>query len=64
MVEPEWPQTIWRMRVTGWISKATRIQAQARAPRAPTTTHSRTHPRARACTHMQKYTILIAFTRQ
>jgi hypothetical protein len=42
MVQPEKPQTIWRMSVSCWISKATRMQAHARAC-APT--------HMRACTH-------------
>ena len=61
VVEPETPQTIWRMRVACWISKTTRAQAHARV-RAPTTTHALQHPRERA--HTQIYVILMAFPRQ
>ena len=65
VMEPERPQTIWRMRAACWISKATRAQANARA-RAPTPTntqaHACTHPRARK--HTQTYVLLIASPRQ
>ena len=50
MVEPERPETIWRMRVACWINKATRAQAHTRT-RAPTPTHAHTYSRARAHTH-------------
>jgi hypothetical protein len=52
IVEPGRSQTIWRLRVTYWISKPTSAQAHAR-PRAlapPTKTHTRTH--ARMHTHV------------
>jgi hypothetical protein len=51
MVEPERPQTIWRIRVA--CPKATRAQARARSH-----THTHTH------THTHKYVILIAFPLQ
>ena len=62
-VEPERTQTIWRLRVSCWISKATRAQACARAL-APTTTYppKRTHAHklmpspAHACTHTHTHT--------
>jgi hypothetical protein len=38
VAEPERPQTIRRMRITCWISKATKAQKHVRA-RAPTPTH-------------------------
>ena len=42
VVVPDRPQTIWRMRVAYWISKATRAQAHARA-RVPTPTYTHTY---------------------
>ena len=45
VVEPEGPQTIWRMRVACWISKDIRLQRNSRV-RVPTHTHAFTHPRA------------------
>ena len=50
VVEPERPQTIWRMRVACLVSKATRAQEHARASATtptPTHTHSRKHARMR-----------------
>jgi hypothetical protein len=60
VVEPERPQTIWRMPVTWWISKATHVQAHAQARThtpAPTHAHTHTHSpiHARAHTHIQTY---------
>ena len=44
VLEAERPQTIWRLRVACWISKATRTQAQARAfVLIPTDTRTHAH---------------------
>ena len=54
VVEPERTQTIWRLSVAYWISKATREQAHVRA-RTPKHTHARTqcsHPCAWAHTQI------------
>ena len=73
VVEPEMPQTIWRMRVTCWISKATRALARASTPtpihartcmHSPTLARTRSDARTHAHAHTQKYVILIAFPRQ
>ena len=48
LVEPERPQTIWRMRIACWISKI-RLLARKHTP-APVHTHTRT-TRARAHAH-------------
>ena len=56
MVEPGRPQTIWRMPVAWWISKATHVQAHAQARThtpAPTHMHTRTLTHARAHTHIR-----------
>ena len=42
MVEPESPQTILRMRLAYWISKATRVKAHARSSE-PTPTRMRSN---------------------
>jgi hypothetical protein len=61
--------TIWRIRVVCWISKATRLLAHAytyASGRTHTHTHTHTHTRMRprAHTHWEQYAILIAFPRQ
>ena len=71
LVESEAPQTIRRMHIAYWLSKATRAKAHSRA-RAPTPTprrmhaHACTHTRTltHAHTHSQKHVILTAFRRQ
>jgi hypothetical protein len=69
MVEPERPQTvsIWRIRVAGWISKATRAHAHAHShtpgnPHAPphTHTHTHTHTQTDRQTDRQKYVRLLS----
>ena len=62
MVEPERPQTTWRLHVVCWISEATREQAHARA-RAPTATDTDTHTRASA-REESEYVTIIAFSQQ
>jgi hypothetical protein len=59
-LQPEKPQTIWRMRVACWISEATRSQAHARALHSHPRTRTHRHVLNRARTH-KKYVILIAF---
>ena len=51
LVESERPQTIWRMRVACWISKATRAKAHALA-RASTLRRMHAH----ACVHTHTHT--------
>ena len=66
MVDPERPQTIWRMRVACRISKAARAQAHARG-RAPTPAHTHMHSPTIAHTDTHTRTELfniIAFTHQ
>ena len=64
MVEPERPQTISRMHVTCWISKATRAQTRPRPcthTRAGAThTHTHTHTHA----HRNTYVKCFAFPLQ
>ena len=59
--------TIWRMRVSCWISQATLAQVHARdrasAPTS-TTTYARTRKHSATCTHTYIYVTLISFARQ
>ena len=48
LLDPERPQTIWRMRVECWISKATRTKAHA------WTVHPHVQPRARTHTNTHR----------
>ena len=63
------PHTIWRLRLTYWISKATRASRRTPAPvRPPIQTHTHmdarnthTHALKHALARAQKYVILLLF---
>ena len=59
MVEPERPQTIWRIRVECCISKVTRAPSHAGF-----LARTRVHSPTRIHTHTEKYIIFISFPRQ